>query len=269
MTSSHLSNLFRATFDLGVFADVARQRTRRTLVYLLILVLLSTAAATLAITLALRKLAREIEPHLDKIPTVTIRNGRASANVEQPWVQVLEREGDLDVVLIIDTTGTLDDFEKHQMGFFLKERQLLMKDKEQRTRSFDLAHVDDVVIGPDIVRGWIKKALYYAPFIVGVVAFVWYLFVKSLQALLLVLVGLIAASGRRRPLGFGQLFTISTYALTTGVLIDCALAFLPINIPFFTLIYLSLAAIYTALGTRRVPDEPLTPTATPPLPMEL
>ena len=104
---SHLEALSRVSFDLGVFGKVARQRLRRTFVYLLLLVVLATTTTTIAWMMHLREAVRWLEPHLDEIPTITIRNGEASADVEQPWVKRLGKDDSgLEVVAIIDTTGT-------------------------------------------------------------------------------------------------------------------------------------------------------------------
>jgi len=55
---SHLEALSRVSFDLGVFAKVARQRLRRTFVYLFLLVVLSTAATTVVWMMHLREAVR-------------------------------------------------------------------------------------------------------------------------------------------------------------------------------------------------------------------
>src|SRR5262245_43899794 len=118
---SHLGAFSRVSFDLGVFAEVTRQRTRRTLVYLLLLTVIAAASSTALITLKLRDLVKRLDPHLDEIPTITIKNGRASADVPQPWIKRLGRDDSgKEFVLIIDTTGKLRDFEDGQIGLFLK-----------------------------------------------------------------------------------------------------------------------------------------------------
>src|SRR5260370_31113632 len=108
---AHLEALSRIPFDLALFARAGRQRMRRTLGYLFILVVLSTAATTTSLTLKLRDLVKRLEPHLDQIPTITIKNGQASADVEQPWVKRLGSDDNgHEIVVIIDTTATPDAF---------------------------------------------------------------------------------------------------------------------------------------------------------------
>src|SRR4051812_42529994 len=127
--SSHLANLGRATYDFGLYPEVQRQRLRRTFAHLVLLVLLSTVAATGMVALAVRGMVGRVLPEVDKLPTITIKDGQASANVPQPWVKNLGPDEDTgkDVVLIIDTTGTLTGFTENQIGLFLARTQLLVK----------------------------------------------------------------------------------------------------------------------------------------------
>jgi hypothetical protein len=257
---SHLEALSRIPFDLGLFARAARQRLRRTLAYLFILVVLSTAATTTSLTLKLRDLVKRLEPHLDQIPTITIKNGEASADVEQPWVKRLGRDDSgHEVVAIIDTTGTLTDFRPNEIGVFLQKQALLVKTADEGQR-IPLSRFPDTTIGPDIARQFLAKMMRRVPFYLAAVLVVYYLFVKSVQALLLVLAALIGAS-RRRALGFGALFSVAVYALTPAVLLDCSLPFMRLHLPMFWLIYGAIAVAYAVLGGQRAAAEPPDTTA--------
>lgn len=253
---SHLEALAKVSFDPGVFTQVARQRVRRTLVYLLLLVLVATASSTTWMMLKLREGVRWLEPHLDEIPTITIKNGEASADVEQPWVKRLgpDDKGH-EVVAIIDTTGTLDGFQPNEIGVFLKKTEILVKQEDQE-RIFPLSRIPDTTVGPDIVRGWIKEAMRRAPFYIGAFLLAWYLFAKTMTAVLLVLAGLTTGRGLR----FGQLFTVAVYALTPAVLLGALASF--VHIPAFWLVYWGLAITYTIIGASRAASA--TPPAAPP-----
>lgn len=255
---SHLEALSRVSFDLGVFANVARQKLRRTFVYLLLLVLLSVASATTVWMLRLRDAVRWLEPHLDEIPTITIRNGQASADVEQPWVKRLGTDDHgHDVVAIIDTTGARQDFLPNEVGVFLKRREVVVKQASDELRVIPLSRFPDTTVGPDIVRGWIATAMRRAPFYLGAFLGIWYLFAKTMQALLLVLAALIGA----RAMRFGQLFTVAVYALTPAVLLDSALPFTKLHLPAFWLVYGAIGVAYAILGARRADAPPPDTTA--------
>jgi hypothetical protein len=256
--SSHLANLGRATYDLGLYPEVQRQRLRRTFAHLVLLVLLSTVAATAVVALGVRDLVRKVLPEVDKLPTITIKDGQASANVPQPWTKRLGRddESGRELVLIIDTIDVLPGFGEDQMGLFLQRTNLLVKPSDGQVRVIPLERIGDRVIGPQLIRTWLVRMQWLAPLVFGVAAFVYFWLMKGLQALVLVLVGLLAATGRRRPLGFGSLFAIGVYALTPAVLIDCLLRVTRVQVPFWWLLYLGIAIVYTVLAVRRTPDEP-------------
>ncbi len=250
---SHLEALSRVSFDLDVFARVARQKLRRTFVYLLLLVTLSAASSTVSLMLKLREVVRWLEPHLDEIPTITIRDGRASADVEQPWVKRLGSDDHgHDVVAIIDTTGQRSDFGPNEIGVFLKRTELAVKTVEE-SRVIPLERFPDTTIGPDVVRGWIKTLMRKVPLYAAAFFLAFYFAAKSLQATLLVLAALI---GARAALRFGELFTVAVYALTPAVLVDCALPFLPVHVPMFFLVYFALAVAYAILGAQRATAPP-------------
>ena len=160
--------LARISFDLGVFARVARQRLRRTLVYLLLLVVVSVAATTTswmlrlheAVTLARAAPRRDPDHHHPqrpgRRPTWSSRGSSSSAATMHG----------LDVVAIIDTTGTRQSFGPNEVGVFLKAREVSSRAAEEE-RVVPLSRFPDTTVGPDIVRGWIEKAMRRAPFYLG------------------------------------------------------------------------------------------------------
>jgi hypothetical protein len=253
--ASHLGSLARATYDFGLYPEVTQQRLRRSFAFLFLLILLSTIAATVSATVMVHKLAKEVRPAIDKIPTVVIRKGEASANVPQPWVKSFGREHGLETVLIIDTTGTREGFADDQMGVFLKKTSVLVKQQSGESRAIPLDKIDELVLSPDVLHHYLDKLVRLTPFVVAGLMFVWYTTMKLLQTMILVLVGLIAGSGRKRTLRFGELFTIAVYALTPAILADSLLTLMPFGVPYFLLLYWALAIVWTVLGTRRIPDD--------------
>jgi hypothetical protein len=251
---SHLAALVRTPVDSKVFALVYAQRLRRTIGYLLLLVTLSTLAMGARVAIVVHRQIEKLLPEVDKIPTVTIRNGEASVNVRQPWVKVIGEEDGKDLVLIIDTTGTLDDFGERQFGLFLQKHALRAKGPDGEQRAFSLARVPDMEIGPTLVKRWLARARWMVPLAIGAAAFVWFCFAKTMQAMLLILVALLATTRRKRPLSFGQLFTVGVYALGPAVLADCVTWIVPLG--GFLALYIVLAIGYAVIGARRIPDEP-------------
>jgi hypothetical protein len=254
----HLHAFVTTPFDRGVFTEVHRQRVRRTIAYVLFLVLLSTVAVTWLAAARVNGLVDRILPVVDKIPTITLRDGEASADVEQPWVRRVGESNGRTVVLIIDTTGTLDGFRADQCGAFLMKRSLLVRncEHEARQNNISLKRFPDGTIGPQVLRDWLAKARWLIPLIVAAAALVWFTLAKLAQALLLVLIALAASTGRQRPLTFAELFTVGVYGLGPAVLFDCLTFVLPIRFPISFVLYAAIAIGYTIAGARRIPDDP-------------
>ena len=166
--SGQLSAFSRVSFDLGVFAQVARQRVRRTFVYLLLLVAIVDRVVHDVddAQAARRRRAGSSRTSTRSRPSPSA-TAEASADVEQPWVKRLgPDEGGRQVVAIIDTTGTREDFEPNEIGVFLKKTEVMVKTAEEE-RILPLSRFPDTNIGPDAVRDWIKQAMRRAPFYIG------------------------------------------------------------------------------------------------------
>jgi hypothetical protein len=259
---SHLAALLRTPFDLSVFPIVARQRLRRTLALLTLLVLVATAVTTTAWTLELRQLVRRLEPHLDELPTIVIERGQARADVEQPWSRTLGRDdAGHEVVVIIDTTGRRTDFGPRELGVFLQRTRVLVKSDEDQLRAFSLERVPDLTIGPEIARAFIRHWMRRVPLYLAIALMAWYGFVKIMQALLLVLPALLGSS--RRPLGFGALFSIGVYALVPSLWLAAVRPLLPFSIPLPFALSIALAVVYAVLGGQRAAATPPSGDATP------
>jgi hypothetical protein len=254
---SHLESLARTPFDLGIFARVSKQKLSRTLGFLLLLIAVATTATTVSLTRQLREVVRKVEPEIDKLPKIEIRDGKASVSVPQPWIY---RFGNDDhgrqIVLIIDTTGRRHDFAADEIGLFLQQTQLVIKTPEEQ-RAFSLAGVPDTTIGPEIIHRFVTKWMRRVPFYLAAIAFLWYFLAKTTQAMLLVLAALVGS--KSQPQSFRGLFAIGVYALTPVILLSAARPFLPFAIPWFFTIYCGLAIVYAVLGGQRAATSSPTP----------
>jgi len=248
-----LTKLLRAPFDFGVFAEVASQRALRSIGALAILILLSAGVATTIISLTMHKAYRELAPLVDTLPTVVIKEGKASANVPQPWVRE-QTEGLKTIALIIDTTGATTGFTPRQIGLLLTVDKIFVKSESGDVKSFELSTLGDQTVGPTELHALVRHWLGLMPWLVGVTALVWFIFAKTSTVMVLVLIALLASQGRRRPLTFGGLFAVAVHALAPAVFVDCALMVMPFSIPMFWVLYAALAMVYVAVGVQKVPE---------------
>lgn len=253
----HFESMVRSFHDLSLYGEVATQRSRRTVGYVAIIVALASLVAATAYTFKARALInKELIPEIDRLPVITIKDHIASVNVPQPWVRSFEDPSThLKSILVIDTTGKVTDFKFDEQGVILTRTQLKLKNPQNPyLKPLELRDVNDITIDPPLVKGFIPTALGILFGAIAVGGVFWYTSAKLFQALLLAVVGLLFASGRRRPLGFGQLYTVSLYALTPAIALDLLLICTGVSLPWFWLIYMLLGATFTALGVRKIPD---------------
>ena len=85
-----MKTLLRSVFDLDLYAEVHGQRLRRTFAHLVVLVLVASLGDG-GVRRRGARAGRSPPAEVDKLPTITIENGEASANVPQPWVKRLAR----------------------------------------------------------------------------------------------------------------------------------------------------------------------------------
>jgi hypothetical protein len=268
---NQLRAIARACYDWSLYDEVTRQRARRTVGYFTLLVVIAGLIVAATVTVQLRSFVRnEFIPELGKLPVVTIRDHQASANVPQPWEKSFaDPNTGLKTIVVIDTTGQKRDFALDEQGFIVTRTQLLMKNPQNPfLQPLNFTDVDDVVIDATLLERWIGLGLKIVAASCAVVLPIYYTAAKLIHALILSLVGLIAASRRRKPLRFGQLFTIAIYALTPAIALDIVRGALFQNFPWFWVIYLGVGGVFTWFGVKHVhDDDPALPSELPKVPI--
>jgi hypothetical protein len=257
--AGHFSSIARSACDWSLYPEVFTQRTRRTVGYFALVMVLSSLLVSMTVTLELRRFFnQDLKPILREMPVVTIKNHEASANVPQPWVRTFPGETGtgMTMVFIIDTTGQTTGFKPDEMGFLLTRTHLYLKN-QMKEQPLDLREVDDMVIDPKaIAEGKVLPKVLWGTFATCAVLLPFYFtLAKLLHLVMLSLIGLIATSSRRRPIPFGRLMTLSLYALTPAILLDMLRSVTGLNIPLFWLIYLAVGAGYLMIALRKIPDE--------------
>jgi hypothetical protein len=268
---SQLKAMVRSVYDWSLYDEVTRQRARRTVGYVTLLVILIGLLQAVIITVQLRGLVRnELIPELGKLPVVTIKDHVASTNVPEPWVKSFkDSNSGLKTIFVIDTTGQTKGFAFDEQGFIVTRTQLIMKNPQNPyLQPLNFSDVDDMVIDATTLERWIGLGLKIAFASCAVMLPIYYTAAKLVQALLLSLIGLIPAARRRQKLRYGQVFTVAIYALTPVIAVDLLRSALGLEIPLFWLLYLAGGAAYTWIGVARVRDDdpalpgaPLPPTA--------
>jgi hypothetical protein len=201
---------------------------------------------------------KDLRPELGKLPVVTIKNGVASSPVEQPWVRSVDENG-VRSIFVLDTTGKVTGFEANEQGVVLTRTALVVKSMNNpQVQSLQLADLfdEDTTIDAKWVETYANKAVWWVAGAALIARPFYQTAAKLLAALLTSLLALvISASARKRPLRYGQIFTIAIYALTPAILLDTVFDVINIEVPHFWVLYMLIASGYAALGVYKTPDE--------------
>lgn len=117
--------------------------------YLLTLAILGLVVALAVLTYFTPQLFKIASQTLPDI-TITVKEGKASANVPQPFVR-----GDENFSFIIDTKGDGQELDKYKSGMLLTADKLITKSTNE-TRITELKEVEDFTASKAMVVDWLK-----------------------------------------------------------------------------------------------------------------
>ena len=162
----------------------------------------------------------EVPKFAAKVPTIEIKDGVATADVEQPYVVKDPDSGK--TIFVIDTTGQTTEPPEVPSGLLTRDA-LIIKDqnKVQTLPLKDLPpmRIDSATVqeffDQAVVRNWWPK---YFPIAVSLA-----MVFRLLQMLIYGVIAMLVASSVRPPLSFAACMRLSAIAITPVILIDTLL----------------------------------------------
>ncbi len=245
---------YGAIVDFGSYQRIFEQSLRRSLIYLLLLCAhIALVQTTTWAWYQLPAVLRLIEWAHHNFPPLEIRDGLLRLEAEEPIVK--EYLGDRVYTFVFDTTDQSQPIHKFNPPAVVLSRENLHLMDGERTQTWPWSVWNelggDFMVGPQQwleVKHWFNTTFYP----VGFTAFLLLaLFAKSVQALLLSFFSASAAARQGVRLGFRSYFNVALYGLTPAVALSLVLASSGLAVPFFDLIYLATAAIYSYLAMQR------------------
>ena len=199
---------------------------------------------------------------------VKVRNGEVSTNVKEPYkmsVKEVEKvfeenkdnvlgakEEDLENILVIDTSGSMEDFEKYKTAVLITKKNIMYVNDQGRYETFPLSEVGDVTINRSMVETFVGSL---APFLnlvfPGLVLFVFigaFIFIplgKMTYLLFFALVLWIIAKLMKYVLSFGKAYQMGLHLVVITTTLFGLLSLIKVNItfPFLQTILLSVLSI--------------------------
>lgn len=235
-------------FSMAFYRDVARHWKGAGVGYMLLLVALLFVPMSIRMQMEISDYVKNQSPALtNQIPDITITDGKAYADAQQPYTITEPQSGE--VLAVIDTTGKITNLEDAGARILMTENELIYQKSDFENRSMKFKDIKHFSLDKQGVQGWFELARKFAvPFLYCFVVFFIYLF-RIIQMLLYAVVGLLFASMCKVDLSYGALMRLSAMALTPTLIVNMLTGLVRIQIPFHGLLNLvaALVILYVAI----------------------
>jgi hypothetical protein len=181
------------------------------------------------------------------LPVIHVKNGVASAEVQQPHTIVVE-----DGVVIIDTTGTITSLEGYKQGVLLTRNELIFKKNAEETRTYSLKEIRDLTIDRNFLNRAKKMIITAAIPIMLIGMYIYFCLARFLQILLGSVIALLIAGAMNIQLTYKQIFNVCAYAITASMLFGMLTALFLTRIPFSGWLYNGLFIIYLIVALKSI-----------------
>lgn len=240
-------------FSKDLYADVALHWKGVNFLFLLLLLVLCLIPPTVKIHLAVADFVENEAPAmLDQIPEITIADGKASIEEEQPYY-ITAPDGDDVVIAIIDTTGQIASLESADAYVLLTEDAIITKHSNVEKRTYELSEIEETfMISGEKLSGWLQVASKYLSVIIYPVSLIGSYIYRIVQVLVYAAVGLIFASSCKITLQYPALMRLAVVAITPCIIVDMILSFAGVPVPPF--LYLAAAMGYLYFGVKSTSD---------------
>jgi hypothetical protein len=238
-------------FSADLYRDVGLRWGGTGLLYLFLLLAVCWIPVIVRVQARIAALAdREAPKLVEQLPTITIEDGRASIEEEQPYYIYLPEAGSERPLAVIDTTGEITSLEATDAKVLLTQTHLYMREEGGQVRVQSLAEVDGVVLDRQRVYGvidtfttWIGLALYPLA-LIGSYAF------RIIQALIYAAVGMAFAQNRRLDLSYAATLRLAVAAVTPVIVVKTLLTLLRVDLPALIAwpLFIAAALVYLYLG---------------------
>lgn len=241
---------YQAITDFRFYRSVFQQPLLRSLLYLLFLAVISAVIFTLAFSwYSLPSLYRFMDWAAENFPPMEIRDGKLYVEGSQPYV--LEYPGDSLYTFVFDTTGEHEPLHKLSEPAVVFGQENLYVMMQGQVHSWPWSQLATTRLGHEEIRE-LKRMFQWAYYpVAGFAFFLVSFFGKGLQALLLSFFSLSGAGRHGIRLAFSSCVTIAIYSLTPAVAIDLLLVMTGQEVPYFGIIYMLTAAIYSYLAAQK------------------
>jgi len=181
-----------------------------------------------------------------QIPVITVVNGEASIEGEQPYTIRDPKTGQ--AIIVIDTTGSMTSLKDTDAIGLVTKTEAIFKKNAIETRTFTFKEIKTFTLDRDMITDWLAKAKRFVtpvayPFIL-LGSFVF----RVMQILIYAVLGLILAACCKTRRTYPELIRLSVISVTPGMIIKTVLGIAQISIPVPGLLYFLATMGYLLFG---------------------
>ena len=224
--------------------------------YLLLLLAVCWIPAVVKIHLGFSNFINNQAPAvIDQVPEITITDGRVSIEEPQPYYIMVPDSND--VIAVIDTTGSIKSPEDVNAFCLLTRTNIITKQSEFETRTFDLSEVKSFTLDSGRIARWLSIVGKFLVVIMYPFALLGSYVKRIIQALIFAAVGLLFALSCKVSLAYGALLRLAIVAMTPCIIIKTVLGLAGVRFPHAWLLYLLVTLAYLFFGVKTCSQTPL------------
>ncbi|MFT8314385.1 MAG: DUF1189 domain-containing protein [Clostridium sp.] len=235
------------------YQDVLKETVGKSILYLLLIALLFGFIGAIRGAVDVNNgISELIKIYNTKWPNFELKDGELNVDGNMPMIL----SQDKDYYVVIDTTNStnpnvLDSYDK---GILILKDKAIEKRNEATTQTIDFKSLQGITLNKSIINN-------YLPFIKLIIPFIFignilrYFLGGLISALFLALFALIINAVLKTNLKYGQLYSISIYALTTPFIIDVIFGIFSIQyFSYYWLFYHAIAFVYVGFAIFKLKD---------------
>ncbi|HEY2584475.1 MAG TPA: DUF1189 domain-containing protein [Tepidisphaeraceae bacterium] len=263
---SRLTALVLSFFSPDLYRDVARRWRGIGFLYLVLLLAVSWLPVAAKIQVSFTRFVQHDAARvLAGFPAITINNGVVSIDRPEPYVW---RDADSgEVILYVDTTNAFDTPEAARAKVKLGRSQMIVKQSEFETRSYDLSQFKSFYVNRARLLGWMQVASYWIGLGIFVFGLVFTLIWHVIQVLIYGAIGLLLAMMMNaRGLDYPALVRLAAVAITPAILLSTAFDLTGAAVPYAGWLFFALEMGYLAFAVKANVEPAVAPPPPPPFP---
>lgn len=190
---------------------------------------------------------------ISQMPRISIVGGEATVEAPQPLHVTDPETGQ--VLVIIDTTGTITSLAETEARVLVNRTEAAIKKNEIETRIVSFREINEFTVDQARVTGWLNMVrkfaapVLYPPAVLGSFAY------RVIQLLIYAAIGLLFASWCKSTLSYASLLRLAAVAVTPCIITNTVLGAAQVEIPVPGLWYFLISMGYLFFGVKAVARE--------------